>query len=191
MGGRPAAVMMAVALGAILAACSGKPTATTATSTPSDAPSSAAPASAAAQPSSVLNGPQTLACTTVVDSDPSEVGLSPSALRSDGFSPNALTAVQVIGLLEAMTLTDGVASIIEGTLTSTDTTIIGAGAVDLMNYQGTQLASDAAQFASDEQSYDPEGPVDVSFASAVLADIRALVKDCPRSLKWADRVLDK
>jgi hypothetical protein len=189
MSGRPTAgAVIALTLVAALAACGGKPAATTA-ATPSAAPP--APASAAAEPSSALGGPQTLACSTVVDSDPSENGLSPSALRADGFNPDALTAVQVIGLLEAMTLTDGVASITEGTPTSTDTMILGAGAVDLMNYQGTQLASDAAQYSADEESYDPEGPVDASFASAVLADIQALAKDCPRSLKWADRVVDK
>jgi hypothetical protein len=49
----------------------------------------------------------------------------------------------------------------------------------LKGYSGSQLASDGAQFASDEKAYDPDGPADVSYASALLQDIRALQNDCP------------
>lgn len=31
----------------------------------------------------------------------------------------------------------------------------------------------------DEQSYNPDGPVDTSYASALQGDIRALMGDCP------------
>lgn len=79
-----------------------------------------------------------------------------------------------------MLLVDGIKNIEPGgTPSNDDTTILEAAALDLENYSGTQLANDASQFVSDEQNYNPSGPVDDTYASAVQADIRTLLKDCP------------
>jgi hypothetical protein len=37
--------------------------------------------------------------------------------------------------------------------------------------QDNKLGSDAAQFTSDEQSYNPDGPVDVSYGKPLISDI--------------------
>jgi excisionase family DNA binding protein len=195
MDGRLAArTIAAVAVALALTACgSGKPAAPAAAAS-SPAPSSSAPAPAAA-PSSVAAsgqfGDQVLTCATVVDTDPSMNGLDTTALSSEGFDASALTAEQTIGLLEAMVLTDGLTNIPAGTPSSADTTILGAGAMDLMNYDpdATKLGGDGQQLAADEESYDPTGSVDTSYASPLLADIRALMGDCPQALKWADKVM--
>jgi len=109
-----------------------------------------------------------LTCSTVVDPG------------GNGLAGTNLTAQHVIADLETMLLVDGIKNLEPGgTPSNDDATILEAAALDLENYSGTQLADDASQFASDEQSYNPSGPVDDTYATAVQADIRALVKDCP------------
>jgi len=93
-----------------------------------------------------------------------------------------LTAQHVIADLETMLLVDGIKNIEPGGTPSVDDTgILDTAALDLANYSGTQLANDASQFVSDEQNYNPSSPVDDTYASAVQADIRTLLKDCPRA----------
>lgn len=120
-----------------------------------------------------------MTCSTVVDSDPSMVGLKGSSL----------TAEQIISYLEALMLADGVVNIPAGTPSQTDTTILDAAKMDLENYHGDQLADDAEQFGQDEESYNPDGPPDTSYASALTSDIAALMKDCPGAAKEALNVL--
>jgi excisionase family DNA binding protein len=190
-GGRLAARTITAAMIALaLTACaSGKPAALTTAPPPTSPSSPAAPSPSPLASAAYVPYGQVLTCTAVVDTDPSMNGLSPSGLRAQGFNPSALTAEQIIGLLEAMTETDGLVNITQGTPTSTDTTILDAADQDLLNYStSNQLGTDADQFASDEQSYDPDGPVNISYASALLADIRALMGDCPQALKWAAKV---
>jgi hypothetical protein len=82
-----------------------------------------------------------------------------------------------------MLLIDGIRNIEpSGTPSSDDASILDAAALDLENYSGTRLADDASQFVSDEQSYNPSGPVDSSYASAVQRDIRHLLRDCPGAM---------
>src|ERR1035438_9484249 len=109
-----------------------------------------------------------LSCSTVVDQGGS------------GLAGTNLTAQHVIANLEALLLIDGIRNIEPGgTPSADDATILDAAALDLEHYSGTQIASDASQFASDEQSYDPSGSVDGTYATAVQADIRTLLRDCP------------
>jgi predicted small lipoprotein YifL len=109
-----------------------------------------------------------LTCSTVVDQG------------GNGLTGTNLTAQHVIADLETMLLADGIRNLEPGgTPSADDATILDATALDLENYSGTQLANDASQFVSDEQNYDPSGPVDDTYATVVQADIRALLKDCP------------
>src|SRR5215471_11027224 len=112
-----------------------------------------------------------LTCSTVVDQGGSE-------LRGHN-----LTAQHVIADLKTMLLIDGIRNIEpSGTPSTDDATILDAATLDLENYSGTKLANDASQFVSDEQSYNPSGPVDGSYASAVQRDIRHLLRDCPGAM---------
>lgn len=105
--------------------------------------------------------PATLACSTAV-------------------SNGSLTAQKVIADLEAMLLIDGIKNIVPGGTSSTDdASILDNAAIDLANYSGSQLANDASQFVSDEQSYNPSGAVDGAYATAVLRDIRHLLRTAP------------
>jgi hypothetical protein len=107
-------------------------------------------------------------------------GLTCSAvIDPTGYKNGPLTARQQIADLESMELVDGLVNLSDGTPSADDTIILDTAALDLENYSGNQLADDAAQFATDEQGFDPSGPVDVSYGQPVLNDILALIKDCP------------
>jgi hypothetical protein len=54
--------------------------------------------------------------------------------------------------------------------------------LDLENHSGSKPSADAEQFAQDEQSYDPSGPVDVSYGQPLESDINALQRDCPKGM---------
>lgn len=144
---------------------------------------SASSSSALSSPPSFSNGTGTtggspMACGTVVDPDPA----------MNGFKASSLTAQQVISYLEAMMLADGVVNLPAGNLTDTDITILTGAGQDLENYHGDKLADDGEQYYQDEQSYNPSGPVDTSYASALVTDIGALEKDCPGALKEALKI---
>jgi hypothetical protein len=87
-----------------------------------------------------------------------------------------------------MLLTDGLTNILNGTPSSDDTNILDTVGQELENYSGSKLSADAEQFAQDEQSYDPSGPVDVSYGQPLESDIPALQRDCPQGTilgtKW-------
>jgi len=118
-----------------------------------------------------------LTCDTVVD--------------PTGYSNGPLTANLAVAFLTDMELTDGVANLPAGAPTSADSNILDTMATNLQNYSGNQLSADAAQFSEDEQSYDPDGPVDTSYAQPLLQDIIALEKDCPKGTtlgeKWRNK----
>ena len=123
-----------------------------------------------------------LTCNTVVDSDPSMVGIKASSL----------TAVQVIGLLDAAMLTDG-ANIGQGNPSTSDSTILFAGQEDLQNYHGGQLATDAEQYVQDSESYGGagmQGPHDSTYGTTLIKDVTTLTKDCPSAGQVARRVMN-
>jgi len=64
-------------------------------------------------------------------------------------------------VLTAMMLADDIADIPNGAPSADDTSILVTAELDLVNYsQDNKLGSDVVQFTSDEQSYNPDGPVD-------------------------------
>ena len=118
------------------------------------------------------------ACSTVVDSDDSS---SPFKVVADGGS---MTAQDAIAYLEALTIADTV-NLSAGDVNTTAAAVLDGARQDLMNYHLDKLADDAQQFADNEQSYNPVGPVDASQWSAVQSDILTLGKDCPKALAEA------
>jgi hypothetical protein len=56
-------------------------------------------------------------------------------------------------------------------------------AVELMGYSGSKLSGDAEAFAQAEENYNPDGPVDISYARRLNKDILALQRDCPDGLR--------
>lgn len=111
--------------------------------------------------------PETLTCTTVVD--------------STGYSNGPLTTDRAVGFLTAMLVIDGLGNIMGGTPSASDAQILDTMASDLRNYQGNKLSDDAAQFYSDETSYNPDNAasVDLAYAHPLVSDILALQRDCP------------
>jgi hypothetical protein len=107
----------------------------------------------------------------------------------NGFKASSLTAQDAISYLQAMMLADGIANLPTGNLSNTDQTVLTGVAQDLENYHGDKLADDGEQYYQDQQSYNPLGPVDTSYTSALITDIGALMKDCPGALKEALNVL--
>jgi hypothetical protein len=134
--------------------------------------SSAAPANGPAVP--VTNA---LTCATVVD--------------STGYQNGPLTTNIAVAFLTDMELTDGVASIPAGTPSSDDTNILNTMATELANYSGSQLSTDAEQFSQDEQGYNPDGPVDTSYAQPLDQDIIALERDCPQGTTLGEQWRNK
>lgn len=167
----PAAILASVLAGCASGGSSispASPTASTAT-----AQSVATQASAAASPVAVPPpAADTLSCSTVVDPD------------------NNLTARQVIADLEAMLLIDGTRNLPVGTPSQDDVTNLETAELDLQGYSGNQLATDAANFGSDEKSYDPAGSFGGPYASegeAVGKDILVLAHDYG-TLKEAEKL---
>jgi hypothetical protein len=62
------------------------------------------------------------------------------------------------------------------------------------NYSGNQLATDAGQFASDQQSYSQPGPAggpqNTAYALPLDKDILQLVKDCPGAYALGQKMLN-
>lgn len=138
-----------------------------AVSSQNDSPTASADGSPAAPvgnpPAPVSNA---LACSTVLD--------------PTGYNNGPLATNIAIAYLTDMELTDGVANIPAGTPSSADTNILDSMATELENYSGNKLSADAEQFSEDEQDYNPDSPVDTSYAQPLLQDIIALEKDCPQ-----------
>jgi hypothetical protein len=152
----------------------------TASSVPA-APAQQATPPTTQQPATGTADGSLLACGTVVDTD-----LSMSGFKS---ATGSLTEVQVISYLQAMLLADGIRNIPIGTPSSQDAAILSGAQLDLENYNGDKLADDSEQFAQDEQGYNASGPIDTTYAKALISDINTLVRDCPSSLKMALHVL--
>jgi hypothetical protein len=110
-----------------------------------------------------------LTCGTVVD--------------ATGYKDGPLTTDLAIAYLTEMQLGDGVADIPRGTPTSADTYTLDTMAVELMGYSGSRLSDDAEAFALAEENYNPDGPVDASYAQGLNGDILALQRDCPDAMK--------
>jgi hypothetical protein len=120
-----------------------------------------------------------MTCATVVDSDPSDVGLKASSLTTE----------QVVGYLGAVLATD-LAHITNGKPSATDLTILDAAIQELENYHGDKLADDSEQYVQNAEKYtgyvgypNQNGPVDPSASSAMQSDIETLMKDCPQAVK--------
>jgi hypothetical protein len=90
-----------------------------------------------------------------------------------------------------MDVTDGVANIPAGTPSSTDANILDTMVAELGNNSGNKLSADAEQFTEDEQSYNPDGPVDATYAQSLLHDIFALERDCPQGTALGEQWLNQ
>lgn len=176
-------VSMLLAAG-VIAACgtSSEPTASrhvvSTVSSPTDSPT----ASDSGSPSAPVSSPaapvsDALACGSVLD--------------PTGYKNGPLTTNVVVAFLTDMGLTDGVANIPSGTPSSADTNILDTMAMELANYSGNQLSADAEQFSQDERSYNPDGPVDTSYAQPLLQDVLALERDCPQGTTMGEQWRNK
>jgi hypothetical protein len=173
MIGKPlAAPVLLFAAGTVIAGCgvSSQSTAShhAAVAVTSRSSSPAAPAASPVAPVS-----STLTCTSVLD--------------PTGYKNGPLTTNIAVAYLTDMELTDGVANIPAGTPSSDDTNILDSVAMELENYSGNQLSTDAEQFSQDEQSYNPDGPVDTSYAQPLDQDIIALERDCPQGTTMGEQ----
>jgi hypothetical protein len=124
---------------------------------------------AAARGGQALSLSNVLTCGTVVD--------------STGYNRGPLTTNLAIASLTALQLASGRADIPSGTPTSADTSTLDTMAVELMGYSGSKLSGDAEAFAQAEENYNPDGPVDISYARRLNKDILALQRDCPDGLR--------
>lgn len=106
-----------------------------------------------------------------------------SVVDSTGYKNGPLTADLAIASLIRMQLVSGAASIPRGRPTAADTSTLDIMAVELMGYSGSELSDDAQAFAVAEENYNPDGPVDTSYARALNRDIVALGRDCPAGLR--------
>lgn len=96
-----------------------------------------------------------------------------------GYKGGPLTTNLAIASLTEMQLTAGPAIIPRGTPSGTVTSTLDTMAVELMGYSGNRLSEDAQAFAVAELTYNPDGPVDASYARPLDQDIVALQRDCP------------
>jgi hypothetical protein len=111
-----------------------------------------------------------MTCTTVLD--------------PTGYQGGALTVNQMIADLTTVLLTDGLVNITNGTPSADDASILDDAATEFQGFDGSiggAVFNDAGQFASDEQSYDPDNAsdVDLAYAHPLISDILALQRDCP------------
>ena len=82
-----------------------------------------------------------------------------------------------------MELASGAASIPRGRPTTADASTLDIMAVELMGYSGSKLSDDAQAFAVAEENYNPDGPVDTSYARPLNGDIVTLERDCPAGMR--------
>ncbi|HEY1819755.1 MAG TPA: hypothetical protein VGG83_07490 [Trebonia sp.] len=106
-----------------------------------------------------------ITCGTVVD--------------ATGYRGGPLTPGRAIESLAAMMRAGGAASIPSGKPSSAEASTLDVMAVELMGYRGNKLSGDAEAFAEAELGYNPDGPVEASYARPLDKDIRALQRDCP------------
>ncbi|HXL87457.1 MAG TPA: hypothetical protein VN969_00495 [Streptosporangiaceae bacterium] len=106
-----------------------------------------------------------------------------TVLDPHGYDNGPLTTNTAIGYLTYLQLTRWAANIPKGTPGETDINILVTMAGELENYSGSSLSTDAEQFVLDEQGYNPDGPIAVSYAQPLKNDISALMRDCPDGAK--------
>lgn len=102
---------------------------------------------------------------------------------STGYKGGPLTTNLAIASLTEMQLTGGAASIHRGTPTGAVVNTLDTMAVELMGYSGNRLSEDAQAFALAELNYNPDGPVDASYARPLGQAIIALQRDCPDGMR--------
>jgi hypothetical protein len=90
-------------------------------------------------------------------------------------------------------LTDDALNLSSGNASNDDLRLLDEMASELMGpTPGSQLATDATQFVTDEQSYNPGGtdfgPEDTSYATSMEGDILTLDKDCPEAVHLAKQM---
>lgn len=99
-----------------------------------------------------------------------------------------MTAEHLIALLGAMLIVDG-RGIIAGTPGQSSARLLDGAQFNLQtSYFLGQLSANAAKFVADEQTYNPTGPVQASAGPVLEADIRQLMRDCPQSIKDAQKL---
>jgi hypothetical protein len=106
-----------------------------------------------------------------------------SVVDSTGYENGPLTADLAIASLTKMELASGAASIPRGRPTTADASTLDIMAVELMGYSGSKLSDDAQAFAVAEENYNPDGPVDTSYARPLNGDIVTLERDCPAGMR--------
>jgi hypothetical protein len=106
-----------------------------------------------------------------------------SVVDSTGYRQGPLTTDLAVAFLTRLQLTGGAADIPRGRPTSADTSTLDTMAVELMGYSGSRLSDDAEAFAVAELNYNPDGPVDTSYARPLDTDILALQRDCPDGMR--------
>jgi hypothetical protein len=137
--------------------------------------------------SMIVLGPLVAACGTLAGCASSPPPTAPTSnpitcgtvVDPTGYLGGPLTPGLAIASLATMLRTGGAASIPQGTPSSAETSTLDVMAVELIGYSGNKLSSDAEAFAQAELSYNPDGPVEVSYARPLDNDIRTLERDCP------------
>lgn len=167
-----------------LAACGGTAHSPSTSASPSHTTSappyaSAAAAAASSRSAAAASAPpaqESLSCRT--DIDPTGAYLP----KKD------MTAEHLIALLGAMLIVDG-RGIIAGTPGQSSAKLLDGAQFNLeTSYFLGQLSANAAKFVADEQTYNPTGPVQASAGPVLEADIRQLMRDCPQSIKDAQKI---
>ena len=113
-----------------------------------------------------------------------------SVVDSTGYKNGPLTTDLAIAFLTKTQLAADAASIPRGRPTHAVTRTLDVMAVELMGYSGSKLSDDAQAFAVAEENYDPDGPVDTSYARPMSRDILALERDCPAGMRLGRRWRD-
>jgi hypothetical protein len=199
---RTTRIALALAALAALAGCG----TVASTSTPPKAPASTSARAQVTDPGSSVcasveadgfcpnDQPSAPADTSTPDDTPVDTTLACSTVIDDtGYKNGPLTEVRGIAILSAI-LTTAALDLNGGTLSDSVLTAMGGMALDMENYSGSQLADDAAQYASDEQEYAQPGPSgdanNTAFALPLEKDILQLVKDCPRAYALGQKMLN-
>jgi len=104
-----------------------------------------------------------------------------------GYLGGPLTPGLAIASLATMLRSGGAARIPQGTPSGAETSLLDVMAVELIGYSGNKLSGDAEAFARAELAYNPDGPVEASYARPLDNDIRALERDCPDGAKLGVR----
>ena len=113
-----------------------------------------------------------------------------SVVDSTGYKNGPLTTDLAIAFLTKLQLAADAASIPRGKPARGVTRTLDVMAVELVGYSGSRLSDDAQAFAVAEENYNPDGPVDISYAQPLSRDILALERDCPAGMRLGRRWRD-